>query len=153
MVLVPSPSIKRAYDLLRDPGIALPTQCTLGDYRICCSSNGVLQGSSSDQQLLLASRALTCEEWRKYVYCVGGWNVCQVCWSWHSHMYSPWHTNWQAHRKPNRLHWPLRREQSPISFWAFNWQQSNMPAEPAMPMLPFMVKWLFTDLKFTYAQF
>ena len=55
-----------AYDVLRDSGIALPSQRTLRDYTHCFK---VATGFSKDvdQQLMLASQILTCEEWKKNV--------------------------------------------------------------------------------------
>ena len=57
----------KAYDVLRESGIALPSQRTLRDYTHCCKA---ATGFSKDvdQQLVLASRILTCEEWQKYVF-------------------------------------------------------------------------------------
>lgn len=52
----------KAYDVLRDSGIALPSQRTLRDYTHC-----FFFSKDVDQQLVLASRILTCEEWEKYV--------------------------------------------------------------------------------------
>ena len=56
----------KAYDTLREGGIALPSQHTLRYYTYCCK---VVTGFSNevDQQLVLSSKVLTCEEWQKYV--------------------------------------------------------------------------------------
>ena len=56
----------KAYDVLRESGIALPSQRTLRDYTHSCKA---ATGFSKhvDQQLVLASRILSCEEWQKYV--------------------------------------------------------------------------------------
>lgn len=56
----------KAYEVLREAGLFLPSQRTLRDYTYCTKS---ATGFSSevDQQLLLASKVLTCKEWEKYV--------------------------------------------------------------------------------------
>lgn len=56
----------KAYDVMRDSGIALPSQRTLRDYTHCFKA---ATGFSKDvdQQLILASKILTCEEWKKNV--------------------------------------------------------------------------------------
>ena len=56
----------KAYETLRDTGISLLSQRTLRDYTYSCKA---ATGFSSevDQQLILASRVLVCEEWKKYV--------------------------------------------------------------------------------------
>ena len=56
----------KAYDTLREGGIALPSQRTLRDYTYSCKAKTGFS-NAVDQQLLLASRILTCEEWQKYV--------------------------------------------------------------------------------------
>ena len=51
---------------MRHAGIALPSQCTLRAYTHCFkAATGFQKGA--DEQLLLAFRVLTCEEWQKYV--------------------------------------------------------------------------------------
>ena len=56
----------KAYNLLCETGIALPSQRTLRDYTHCFeAATGFIKGA--DNQLLLASKVLTCEEWQKYV--------------------------------------------------------------------------------------
>ena len=56
----------KAYETLRDSGIALPSQRTLIDYTY---SFKAATGFSSgvDQQLILESQVLVCEEWKRYV--------------------------------------------------------------------------------------
>jgi hypothetical protein len=56
----------KAYEVLRDAGLFLPSQRTLRDYTYYTKS---VTGFAScvDQQLLLASKVLTCQEWEKYV--------------------------------------------------------------------------------------
>ena len=56
----------KAYDVLRESSIALPSQRTLRDYTHCCKAASGFS-KDVDQQLVLASRILTCEEWQKYV--------------------------------------------------------------------------------------
>ena len=56
----------KAYEVLRDSGLFLPSQRTLRDYTYCTKSATGFS-SNIDQQLLLASKVLTCEEWKKYV--------------------------------------------------------------------------------------
>ena len=51
----------KAYKVLRDAGLFLPSQRTLRDYTYCTKSATGFS-SSVDQQLLLASKVLTCEE-------------------------------------------------------------------------------------------
>ena len=56
----------KAYETLRDSGIALPSQRTLRYYTYSCkAATGFSSGI--DQQLILASRVLVCEVWKKYV--------------------------------------------------------------------------------------
>ena len=57
----------KAYNLLRETGIALPSQHTLRDYTHCFEAATVFIKGGADDQLLLASRVLTCEEWQKCV--------------------------------------------------------------------------------------
>lgn len=56
----------KAYELLRETGIALPSQRTLRDYTHCFKA-GTGFSNNVDGQLVLASKVLTCEEWEKYV--------------------------------------------------------------------------------------
>ena len=56
----------KAYEVLHDAGLFLPSQRTLRDYTYCTKSATGFS-SSVDQQLLLASKVLTCAEWEKYV--------------------------------------------------------------------------------------
>ena len=56
----------KAYDGLRDSGIALPSQRTLRDYtHHCKAATGF--SKEVDEQLVLASRILTCDKWQTYV--------------------------------------------------------------------------------------
>ena len=50
----------------RDAGLFLPSQRTLRDYTYCTKSATGFS-SSVDEQLLLASKVMTCKEWEKYV--------------------------------------------------------------------------------------
>ena len=56
----------KAYDILRESGIVLPSQHTLRDY-IHCYKAATGFSKDVDQQLVFASKILTCEEWQKYV--------------------------------------------------------------------------------------
>lgn len=56
----------KAYEALRDAGLFLPSQRTLRDYTYCTKTSTGFS-SDVDQQLLLASKVLTCKEWEKYV--------------------------------------------------------------------------------------
>ena len=56
----------KAYEVLLDAGIFLPSQRTLRDY-IHCTKSGTGFSSGVDHQLLLASKALTYQEWQKYI--------------------------------------------------------------------------------------
>ncbi len=56
----------KAYDTLREGGIALPSQRTLRDYTHSCKAKTGFS-NAVDQQLVLASRILTCEVWQEYV--------------------------------------------------------------------------------------
>lgn len=53
----------KAYDTLRQGGIELPSQHPLREYTCCCK--GLTRFSNCvDQQRVLSSKALTCEEWQ-----------------------------------------------------------------------------------------
>lgn len=56
----------KAYEVLRDAGLSLPSQRTLRDYTYSTKSTTGFT-SSVDQQLLLGSKVLTCKEWEKYM--------------------------------------------------------------------------------------
>ena len=55
----------KAYELLCDSGLRLPSQRTLRDYTYATKS-GTGFDRSVDEQLLLASKVLTCKEWETY---------------------------------------------------------------------------------------
>ena len=56
----------KAYEVLREAGLCLPSQRTLRDYTYSTKS-AIGFSSSVDQQLLLGSKVLTCKEWEKYM--------------------------------------------------------------------------------------
>ena len=56
----------KAYEVLREAGLFLPSQRTLRDYTYCTKFTTGFS-SSVDQQLLLVSIVPTCKEWEKYV--------------------------------------------------------------------------------------
>ena len=56
----------KAYEVLRDAGLFLPSQRTLRDYTYYTKSVTGFS-SSVDEQLLLASKVLTCQEWEDYM--------------------------------------------------------------------------------------
>ena len=151
----------KACEVLRDAGLFLPYQRTLRDYTYCTKSTTGFS-SSVDQQLLLASKALTCEEWKKYVVVlidemhIRYVEVLSKC-------AFDIYVSYMVHREDpvygsetgtligytdlgevnNHL---LAFEQSVVN-------DTKEHREPAKTMLTFMVKGLFTPFKFPYVHF
>ena len=155
----------KAYDTLREGGIALPSQRTLRDYTYCCKAvTGFSKGV--DEQLLLASKVLTCETWQKYVIILvdemyirylyileKNINYNIIVYFLYMYIYRE-DLVFDKHTGSLIGYTDLGEVNNHLL--AVERSLQNGPDEivkPAKSMLTFMVKGLFNNLKFPYAQF